>query len=67
MSTASIHKHLHAACAGVLLGCMSGGLVAVLFPGGDLHADIVLMLINGAVVGVVALAVSIIEARRPPP
>lgn len=59
--------HVNAACAGVLLGCMSGGLVAVLFPGGGLHADIALMIINGAVVGIAVLVVSLITTRRPPP
>lgn len=61
------HRHLNAACAGCAIGCLSGFLVVVLFPQGSLRAGIELMLINGAVVGVAALVVSLVTARRPPP
>ncbi len=60
-------RHINAACAGILLGCGSGEIVVVLFPQGSLHSGIMLMLLNGAVVGVIALVISIITARRPPP
>lgn len=60
------HRHVSAACAGVALGSLSGFLVVVLFPQGSVRAGIELMLINGAVVGVAALVVSLVTARRPP-
>lgn len=60
-------RHINAACAGVLLGCVSGAIVEVLFQGSTLRSAITLMLINGAVVGVASLVISIFKARRPPP
>ncbi len=60
-------RHLDAGCAGVILGCVSGEIVVVLFPQGGLRLGIELILTNGAVVGVVALVVSLVKARRPPP
>lgn len=61
------HRHINATCAGVILGCVSGGIVAVLFPGSGLRSGITMMLMNGAVVGIAALVVSLVTARRPPP
>lgn len=61
------HRHINAACAGFAIGCLSGFLVVVTFPQGSLGAGIELMLINGVVVGVAALVVSLVTARRPPP
>lgn len=60
-------RHVNAACAGVLLGCVSGGIVVPLFQQGSLRSGIVLMLINGAVIGITALVVSLITTWRPPP
>lgn len=61
------HGHVNATCAGVILGCVSGGIVVALFQQGSLGSGIELMLVNGAVVGVVALVISLITARRLPP
>lgn len=58
--------HINATCAGIILGCVAGGVVAVLFPGGGLRSGIELTLMNGAVLGVVALVISIIKAWRSP-
>lgn len=61
------HRHINAACAGVILGCVSGCIVVVLFPQSSLRSGIELMLMNGALFGVVALVISLVTTQRPPP